>query len=63
MLGLVDWRIATFFSGGRMLGGFTGTLAARRPGEARGRLTVIFADFVILTGLFVLRKALGTSLP
>jgi len=59
LAGLVDWRIAGVFIGGGILGGIIGSLAGRRLGKARGRLAMVFAGFVILTGLFILWKGIG----
>ena len=51
--GLVDWRIAAVFIGGGVLGGLAGALAGRRLGQAKGRLSTIFALFVVGVGLYV----------
>ena len=47
------------FIGGGILGGIIGSLAGRRLGKAKGRLAMVFAGFVVLTGLFILWKALA----
>ena len=56
LAGLVDWRVAIFFIGGGILGGAAGALAGRHLGQVKGRLSVVFAAFVIIIGLYVLYK-------
>jgi len=60
--GLVDWRIALLFIGGGVLGGLLGSLAGRRLGKSRGGLSMFFAAFVILTGLYVVWKGISPLL-
>ncbi len=59
LAGLVDWRIAALFIGGGVLGSIAGSLAGRRIAKAKGTLAMIFAVFVILTGLYIVWKGLG----
>jgi len=57
--GLVDWRIAILFIAGGVLGGLLGNLAGRWMGKFRGGLSMFFALFVILIGLYVAWKGLA----
>jgi uncharacterized protein len=58
LAGLIDWRIAAFFVGGGAIGGLIGTLASQRLGQKKSTLTVIFAGFVVLIGIYVTAKGL-----
>ena len=57
--GLVDWRIAIFFIGGGILGGLLGTFANQRLSGYKGSLSLVFAGFVILTGLYITLNTIG----
>ena len=57
--GLVDWRIAGLFIGGGVLGGIIGTFAGHRLSKSKGTLSMIFAVFVILIGVYVVWKGLS----
>lgn len=56
--GLVDWRIAGMFVLGGIIGGLAGTLAGARLANRKGLLSMIFAVFVIIIGLYVTWKGL-----
>jgi uncharacterized membrane protein YfcA len=56
--GLIDWRIAIYFIGGGILGGLVGSLAGQRLGQMKNMLTIIFASFVIVVGLYIVSKAI-----
>jgi uncharacterized membrane protein YfcA len=60
--GLVDWRIAGFFIGGGVIGGLLGTFAGQRLGKQKGTLTMAFAVFVILIGIYVSWKGVSPLL-
>ena len=62
LAGLVDWRIAAFFIGGGVLGGLIGSLAGHRLEHSKGALSMLFAVFVILIGVYVSWKGLGPLL-
>lgn len=53
LAGLVDWRVAALFIGGGVMGSIAGSFAGRRLAKAKGTLAMIFAVFVILTGLYI----------
>ena len=55
--GLIDWRIAIYFIGGGILGGLVGSFAGQRLGQKKNMLTLIFASFVIVVGLYIVSKA------
>lgn len=57
LAGLVDWRVAAIFIGGGIAGGISGTLAGSHLGKSKGRLSQLFASFVIIIGCYVLYKA------
>jgi uncharacterized membrane protein YfcA len=57
--GLVDWRIAGLFIAGGILGGLFGNLAGRWLNRFRGGLSMFFALFVILIGLYVTWKGIA----
>ena len=60
--GLVDWRIAALFIGGGVGGGIVGTFAGQRLASRKGALSMVFAAFVILIGLYVSWRGLATFL-
>lgn len=55
--GLIDWRIAIYFIGGGIFGGLVGSFAGQRLGQKKNMLTMIFASFVIVVGLYIVSKA------
>jgi uncharacterized protein len=57
--GMVDWRIAGLFILGGILGGMFGNLAGRRLTGHKGALSVVFAGFVILVGVYIALRTLG----
>jgi len=57
--GLVDWRIAGLFILGGVLGGILGSFAGQRLSSHKGLLNLIFAGFVILTGLYITLNTFG----
>lgn len=59
LAGLVHWHIALLFIAGGVLGGIAGTFAGRHLGKAKGRLSMVFASFVILIGVYVVWKGLS----
>ena len=60
--GLVDWRIAGLFVAGGVVGGIAGTFTGKKLGSAKGTLSMIFAIFVILIGIYVTWKGLAPLL-
>ena len=60
--GLVDWRIAGLFVAGGVVGGIAGTFTGKKLGSAKGTLSMIFAIFVILIGIYVTWKGLAPML-
>ncbi|MGS1012993.1 sulfite exporter TauE/SafE family protein [Rhodanobacter sp. UC4450_H17] len=56
--GLVDWRVATEFIGGGIVGGWLGALGARRLAKTRGALNLIFAAVIVVVAIFMLYKSL-----
>ena len=62
LAGLVDWRLAFFFIAGGVAGGVLGTLAGKRLANRRGVLSMVFAVFVILIGIYVSWKGLAPLL-
>ena len=60
--GLVDWRIAGLFVAGGIAGGIIGTFTSKKLGSAKGTLSMIFAIFVILIGIYVTWMGLAPML-
>jgi len=58
LAGLIDWRIAIYFIGGGILGGLVGSLASQRLGQNKNLLTIVFASFVILIGIYIASKGI-----
>ncbi len=58
LAGLVDWRIAIYFIGGGIFGGLIGSLAGQRLGQNKNMLTIVFASFVILIGIYIAGKGI-----
>jgi uncharacterized membrane protein YfcA len=56
LAGLVDWRIASIFIGGGVLGGLAGAYAGRHLAQRKGQLAMVFASFVIIIGIYVAWK-------
>ncbi|TPG11247.1 sulfite exporter TauE/SafE family protein [Rhodanobacter glycinis] len=56
--GLIDWRVAVEFIGGGIVGGWLGTLGAKRLARTRGALNLIFAVVIIVVAIFMLYKSL-----
>ena len=59
LAGLVDWRIAGYFIAGGVAGGLIGTFASKKLASAKGTLSMVFAIFVILIGIYVAWKGLA----
>ena len=57
--GLVDWRLASFFIGGGIVGGLFGARAAKRLSATSGRLTTVFAGLIFLVAAYMLWKSSG----
>ena len=62
LAGLVDWRLAFFFIAGGVAGGVLGTLSGKRLANRKGVLSMVFAVFVILIGIYVSWKGLAPLL-
>jgi len=58
--GLVDWVLAAVFIGGGVIGGFIGTITARRL-SGTGSLTTVFAGLIFAVAAYMLWKS-GSSL-
>lgn len=56
--GMVDWRIATFFVAGGVAGGLAGAIAGQRLGKRKSTLAIVFAGFVVVTGIYIIAKGL-----
>lgn len=56
--GLVDWALAGVFILGGVIGGFGGTLAARRL-SGGGHLTSVFAGLIFVVAAYMLWKSAG----
>ena len=52
--GLIDWPLAAVFVGGGALGGYLGTLAARRLAGTQGLLTIVFAGLIFIVAAYML---------
>jgi uncharacterized membrane protein YfcA len=57
--GLVDWRLAAFFILGGILGGVLGSFAGQRLSRHKGALSLVFAAFVILVGIYITLRTIG----
>lgn len=57
--GLVDWRLAAFFILGGILGGVLGSFAGWRLSRHKGALSLVFAAFVILVGIYITLRTIG----
>lgn len=58
--GLVDWVLAAVFIGGGVIGGFIGTITAKRL-SSTGTLTTVFAGLIFVVAAYMLWKS-GSSL-
>ena len=59
LAGLVDWGIAIYFLVGGVIGGLAGTLASQKLGKNKNVLTIVFASFVVLLGLYIASKGIS----
>ncbi len=57
--GLVDWRVATLFVGGGLIGGAVGASFAQRLAAQRGALQRVFAGVVFVVAAYMLWRSLG----
>jgi uncharacterized membrane protein YfcA len=57
--GEVDWQLAGFFVGGGIAGGVAGTYAGKALASHKTALQLVFALFVIVTGVYVIYKAVA----
>jgi uncharacterized protein len=56
--GLVDWRLATIFIAGGVLGGLAGGHVARALGRRRGALNLVFAAIIVMVAVYMLVRSL-----
>jgi uncharacterized membrane protein YfcA len=56
--GMVDWRIAAFFIAGGVAGGLVGAIAGQQLGKKKSTLAIVFAGFVVVTGLCIVAKGM-----
>jgi uncharacterized membrane protein YfcA len=56
--GMVDWRIAAYFVAGGIAGGLAGAIAGQWLGKKKSTLAVVFAGFVVVTGIYVIAKGI-----
>lgn len=56
--GMVDWRIAAYFVAGGIAGGLAGAIAGQRLGKKKSTLAVVFASFVVVTGIYIIAKGI-----
>lgn len=56
--GLVDWRVATLFVGGGLIGGAVGASFAQRLAAQRGALQRVFAGVVFAVAAYMLWRSL-----
>jgi hypothetical protein len=56
--GMVDWRIAAYFVAGGIAGGLVGAIAGQRLGKKKSTLAVVFAGFVVVTGIYIIAKGI-----
>ncbi|MBI2260839.1 MAG: hypothetical protein A2623_04800 [Caulobacterales bacterium RIFCSPHIGHO2_01_FULL_70_19] len=54
--GLVNWTIAGLFVAGGFAGGLLGTRVARRVGQRRGALNVLFAGLIFVVATYMLAR-------
>ncbi|MEJ6788084.1 sulfite exporter TauE/SafE family protein [Brevundimonas sp. BR2-1] len=58
LAGLVDWTIAGLFVAGGFAGGLLGTRVARRVGQRRGALNVLFAGLIFVVATYMLTRSM-----
>ena len=56
--GLVDWRVASFFIGGGIAGGFAGVAAGQTLAARKNALRLVFGAIVIAVGVYVSGRGL-----
>ena len=56
--GLIDWPLAAVFIGGGIVGGFGGTVLAKRL-SGKGTLTTLFAILIFVVAAYMLWKSAG----
>lgn len=59
--GLVDWNLAAVFIGGGVLGGYIGTVTAKRLSSTQGRLTIVFAALIFVVAVYMIWRS-GSAL-
>jgi uncharacterized membrane protein YfcA len=52
--GLIDWPIAAAFIAGGIVGGWVGSLAARRLAQTRGALNAVFSAMIVVVAIYML---------
>jgi hypothetical protein len=57
--GLVDWRLASIFLAGGVIGGLAGATLARRLADKRGALNVTFALVIFAVATYMLVRSVG----
>lgn len=55
---MVDWRIATFFVAGGIAGGMVGAIVGQQLGKKKSALAIVFAGFVVATGIYIVTKGM-----
>ena len=60
--GLIDWGLVGIVVAGGIAGAFAGTAASARLGENSRALALVFAAIVILAGVFIVLRGIGTLL-
>ena len=58
--GLVDWTLAIVFIGGGVMGGFAGTLAARRLSTRKGSLNLAFAMLIFAVAFYMIYRSFAS---
>ncbi len=56
--GMVDWHIAAYFVAGGLAGGLAGAIAGQWLGKKKSTLAVVFAGFVVVTGIYIIAKGI-----
>jgi uncharacterized membrane protein YfcA len=57
--GLIDWPLAAVFIGGGIIGGFVGTIAAKKLAGTKGLLTTVFAILIFVVAAYMLWQSAG----
>lgn len=57
--GLVDWRLASLFVAGGIMGGLLGARSAKGLSGKRGALNLVFAALIFAVALYMLVRSLG----